>query len=264
MPHKSVDGEFHVSGHGEPLLLVHGNASTHETWSGVISHLERDFQCITYDLRGHKVQSASVEPYGLDDLVDDLENLRASLNIESAHIVGHSLGGMIAAAYARRYPGRVKTLCMMVTPAGRTADDMAKSNNISRLIQENGVRATLETMVQSWYTDEFVASHPNAIEHRLEQIVAINQDTLLNDLKLYADTEIKGWLGELYTPTLIITGEFAVGCDARMCEWIHSHLRDSELKIFKGLKNGILTEIPEQVADKISVFVRSREVPTPP
>ena len=120
------DGGYYLAGQGEPLVLIHGNASTHEVWSGVVGSLEPHFQCISYDLRGHGSRSSSVETYSLDDLVADLELLRIRLGIEKAHIVGHSLGGMIGVSYARSYPDRVKTLCMMSTPAGRTDEERRK------------------------------------------------------------------------------------------------------------------------------------------
>jgi 3-oxoadipate enol-lactonase len=262
MSNQLVSDQCYVSGHGEPVVLVHGNASTHETWAGVVGHLEQDFRCISYDLRGHGPRSGDDGPYSLDDLVDDLENLRARLELESAHVVGHSLGGMIAAAYARRYPNRVMTLCLMATPAGRTAEDKAKAITFSELIRKNGVRATLGTMVDSWYTDDFVASNPGALETRLEQIVRIKTDTFLNDLELYSETAIESWLDELHIPTLVMTGEFATGSGPHMSQIIHDALPDSELMIFDGLKNGILTEIPDRVANEVSTFIRSRRPQT--
>lgn len=256
MPNDFSAGDVHVSGQGDPLILVHGNASTHETWSGVVRHLAQDFQCISYDLRGHGPHPDSVEPYILDDLVDDLEEIRDRMALEAVHIVGHSLGSMISAAYAHRYPNRVITLTLMATPAGRTAEERAKVNDLAELVRKNGVRATLGTMVDSWYTSEFTVSNPQAIAHRLQQITTIDRGVFLNDLALYAETEIEDWLPEIRIPTLVMTGEFATGSGPRMSEIIHRRLPDSELKIFDGLKNGILTEIPDRVAEEVASFIR--------
>ena len=147
MAQDSSNGGFYLAGHGEPLVLIHGNASTHETWSRVVGSLEPHFQCISYDLRGHGSRSSSVETYGLDDLVADLELLRIRLGIEKAHFVGHSLGGMIGVSYARSYPDRVETLCIMSTPAGRTDGEKMKAKGLAELIRKNGVEATLGSMV---------------------------------------------------------------------------------------------------------------------
>src|SRR3546814_18128726 len=64
--------------------------------------------------------------FSLDDLVEDLEALRRRLGIAQAHIIGHSLGGMIGPAYAKRYPEHVLSLGLFSTAAFRTDEDAAK------------------------------------------------------------------------------------------------------------------------------------------
>lgn len=113
-------------------------------------------------------------------------------------------------------------------------------------------------MVESWYTADFAAANPDVLERRLEQIVEINADTFLNDLDIYAETEIEPWLAEIDMPTLVMTGECATGSGPEMSELIHSRLSNSQLIIFEGLKNGILTEIPERVAEELRLFIRSK------
>jgi len=63
--------------------------------------------------------------FGVEALVDDVEALRQSLGIEVMHIAGHSLGGMIGPAYARRHPDRVLSLGLLSTAAFRTVEDSA-------------------------------------------------------------------------------------------------------------------------------------------
>ena len=147
---------------------------------------------------------------------------------------------------------------MMATPAGRTDEEKAKAKDFAQLIRKDGVEATLGSMVESWYTADFAAANPNVLEQRLEQIVEINADTFLNDLDIYAETEIEPWLAEIDVPTLVMTGEFATGSGPQMSELIRSRLSNSQLIIFKGLKNGILTEIPQLVAEELRLFIRSR------
>jgi 3-oxoadipate enol-lactonase len=86
---------YSVEGSGPPLFLIHGIGASRHSWDGLIGHLKHAFRCISYDLRGHGKAPLPPPPYSLDDLVDDLEKLRAELGIEQAHFAGHSLGGMI-------------------------------------------------------------------------------------------------------------------------------------------------------------------------
>ncbi len=119
----AVEVAFEVSGEGPPLYLVHGIGSRKTIWAGIVPHLEDRFTCVTFDLRGHGDSPVPPPPYTLDDLVEDLEALRARLGHEQIHVAGHSLGGMIGPAYARAHPKRALTVGLLSTAAGRTEGD---------------------------------------------------------------------------------------------------------------------------------------------
>jgi 3-oxoadipate enol-lactonase len=101
---------YSVAGDGPALFMIHGIGARRATFDGMVAGLKECFTCITYDLRGHGLSPLPEGRFGLDDLVDDLEELRARLGIETAHVAGHSLGGMIGPRYAWRYPDRVLSL----------------------------------------------------------------------------------------------------------------------------------------------------------
>src|SRR3981081_3681669 len=113
---------YSAEGRGPPLILIHGIGASRHSWDGLIEHLKDDFRCVSYDLRGRGRSPLPRPPYSLDDLVEDLEGLRRELNIPKAHFAGHSLGGMIGPAYARRYPDRVLSLGLYSTAAFRSED----------------------------------------------------------------------------------------------------------------------------------------------
>ena len=110
-----------IVGYGQPIFFIHGVGSRKHSWNQVIEELKNNYKCITYDLRGHgDTPLPNGNDFILDDLVDDLENLRLNLKFEKIHIVGHSLGGQIGPAYARKFPNRVISLGLLSTAAGRT------------------------------------------------------------------------------------------------------------------------------------------------
>src|SRR4051812_24942043 len=123
---QAVDCVHVIAGQGPPLFMVHGIGARRTSWAALTEHLKKDFTCIAYDLRGHGDSPKGNGSFGLEELVSDLEALRAKLGIERAHVIGHSLGGMIAPAYARGYPDRVMALGLLSTAAFRTEDDAAK------------------------------------------------------------------------------------------------------------------------------------------
>ena len=94
----AIDCDFSVQGSGPALFLTHGIGAAKNAWRFMISELSKYFTVVTYDLRGHGNSPVTNKNFTLDDLVLDLEKIREKTNIEKAHFMGHSLGGMIAPA----------------------------------------------------------------------------------------------------------------------------------------------------------------------
>jgi pimeloyl-ACP methyl ester carboxylesterase len=142
----SIDCAYSIAGQGPALFLIHGIGARRAGWNRLVDSLKAYFTCITYDLRGHGDSPLPKERFGLDDLVDDLEALRARLGIERAHFAGHSLGGMIGPAYARRFPDRVLSLGLLSTAAFRTEDDSSKVKAVVAAMRERGISQVLDTL----------------------------------------------------------------------------------------------------------------------
>src|SRR5262245_20622286 len=110
---------YSVHGQGQPVILVHGFLSSGAiNWDlpGVTALLAKDFQVITMDVRGHgqSDKPTKEEAYGLE-LVEDVARLMDHLKIKKAHIVGYSMGGIIADKFIAKHPDRVLSgaLCGM-------------------------------------------------------------------------------------------------------------------------------------------------------
>ena len=248
---------YSVAGDGPALFLIHGIGARRATFDGMAAGLKDRFTCISYDLRGHGLSPLPQGRFGLDDLVDDLEELRAQLGIEQAHFAGHSLGGMIGPRYALRYPHRVLSLGLWSTAAFRTADDSAKVMGVVAAMRERGIGAVLDTLTARWFTDAFCAARPDVIAWRKQQVMDTDPDVFLNVFDIYAETEMAPWLHQVRAPAQIITGELDVGCNPRLNRLIHQALPGSELVILDGLKHAIFIEATARVLPDVRRFLLS-------
>ena len=95
-----VDCHYSIVGSGPPLFLIHGIGAAEDAWRFMLPELSKHFSVVTYDLRGHGKSPVTHKNFTLDELVLDLERIREKTKFEKAHFAGHSLGGMIAPAYA--------------------------------------------------------------------------------------------------------------------------------------------------------------------
>ena len=253
---KAIRSAYSAEGDGPPVIMIHGIGASRHSWDGLVGLIRGEYRCISYDLRGHGRSPMPCPPYSLDDLVEDLEALRAELGVDRAHFMGHSLGGMIGPAYARKYPGRVLSLGLFSTAAGRTEDDRAKVKGVGTAMRQMGIPPVLETLKERWFTPEFGERKPEVIARRLQQVIDTDADVFLSVFDIYADTEMASWLKEIKAPCLVLTGENDGGCNPRLNRFIAGELRDAELVIMPVLRHAILLEAPEQVAPPVLDFLR--------
>ena len=252
-----VECAYTIQGKGPALFMVHGIGARKTGWAALTESLKDDFTCIAYDLRGHGESPGAGKPFGLDELVADLEALRQKLGIEKANVIGHSLGGMIGPAYAHKFPERTIGLGLLSTAAFRTADDSAKVQGVVKAMEEKGISAVLGTLADRWFTDKFQAERPDRIEARKKQVIETDPSVFLNVFHIYAETEMSPWLHEVKAPSLVLTGELDGGCNPRLNKQIADALPNSELVILEGLKHAILIEAPDVVAPHVHRFLKA-------
>lgn len=254
---KAIDCDYTVEGDGPPLFLIHGIGAARDSWRFLTPTLTQHFTVINYDLRGHGTSPQPDEVFGLDELVADLERVRARTGFDKAHFAGHSLGGMIGPAYARLHPDRVLSLGLLSTAAGRTEEDSKKVWSVVRAMEEKGVDKVLPALKDRWYTDAFLEANPDIVARRMKQVIGTNPEIFMNVFRIYAGTEMLTWLHEVTAPSLVLTGEMDGGCNPRLNHLIDDALANSELVILPQLKHSILLEHGEGVASHIVRFIHS-------
>jgi pimeloyl-ACP methyl ester carboxylesterase len=246
---------YEVEGEGTPVIFIHGVGVSLNTWDGVVTQLTSSFRCVRYDLRGHARSPKLTLPYTLHDLVADLEELREELGIARTHLVGHSLGGMIAPAYALLYPERVLSLGLLSTAAGRTEEESAKVIALVEAMENKGVEPLLDQLVERWFTPEFVERRGDVVAARRRQVLESDVGVFLNVFRIYAETELGPRLSQVQAPALVMTGEFDGGCNPRINRFIASELPNAELDILSNLRHAILLEAPERVVPVLASFL---------
>ena len=251
----SVDCSYSIKGTGPAVFFVHGIGARKTSWDEVCKFLEKDFTCISYDLRGHGDSPKGLLPYSLEDLVDDLETLRQKLNIQKIHIVGHSLGGMIGPAYTKSFPENVISVSLISTAAFRTTEDRNKVQSVLESMQEKGISPILSTLTERWFTNQFINDRLADVEFRLEQVLETDPEVFLDVFRIYVETEMSPWLNKIKHPSLVLTGEYDGGCSPRLNHLIADSLSNSELCILKNYKHSLLIEAPHEVGEKVREFL---------
>lgn len=113
-----VNIDYDVRGQGEPLVLIQGLGGPRSAWILQRRAFSKYFRVITFDNRGVGKSDKPSEPYTVRTMADDTRALLDYLEVDKAHVLGVSLGGMVAQEIAINYPDRVKKLILASTAAG--------------------------------------------------------------------------------------------------------------------------------------------------
>lgn len=246
---------YRMHGRGAALTLIHGVGASMESWDAVIAALPAKFRILRYDLRGHGGSAKSGDHLTLEDLVTDLRWLFDHVGWTQSHLVGFSLGGLIAQAFALAYPQQVNRLALISTVAGRTAAERARVAARARGLAERGIAYHLAAAEERWFTDDFCRTHPEIVAARLRH-------SMNNDLRCYAaayrvlaESDLANRLGEIKAPTLVMTGENDSGSTPRMARLMARRIPNAKLCILEKLKHSVLLESPQTVAKALSDFL---------
>lgn len=251
------DNSFFVlrKGAGEAVVLLHGVGADHEAWDGVVSELDQRFDIIRYDLRGHGRSDKPSGPYALDDFVQDLRGILRANEIEKAHIVGFSLGGLVAQAFALQYPECVNKLVLISTVAGRTSTERDRVIARAETLSKNGANAHLSEAVTRWFTDDFIAARPDVLEWRRRKSLENDPMGYAASYRVLAESDLADQLHRVGAHTLVMTGECDVGSTPRMAQLIAERIPQAVCVIFPQLKHSILLEAPDKVSNEIRRFL---------
>jgi 3-oxoadipate enol-lactonase len=163
------------------VVFVHSLALDRSLWTGVTKALEDKADMVTYDCRGHGSSTRPPGPYTVEGFADDLSDLLDHLGWARATVVGCSMGGCVAQAFASRHHDRTRAALFVDTTAwyGPTASqDWHKRAEAAR---DKGLASLIPFQLTRWFGDDFREANPEVME-RLSAVFTAN------DLESYAAT----------------------------------------------------------------------------
>ena len=190
-------------GKGTPLVLVHGFPLDSTSWSEIVPLLEDKFDIILPDLRGFG-QSTTVEtPYTISEMADDIAGLLDHLGIEKAAIAGHSMGGYVALAFAKKYPHRVSGLGLISSQALADAPEgKERRYKTAADVAEKGVGVVVEAMTPKLSSDSRVQAFVRSV------IEKQSKEGVIGALKAMAEREdLTSILSSFNFPFVLIHGD---------------------------------------------------------
>ena len=198
-----IELAYERRGKGTPLVLLHGYPLDHHTWDFVAAHLEETFDLILPDLRGFGGSSTVDSQYTLDDFASDIAGLLNHFGIQKAAVVGHSMGGYVALAFAKLYPDRVSGLGLVSTQTLADPPDRKEGRyKTAAEVAEKGIGGVVETMKPKFSPSEEYQNAVTAIMQRQQPAAFIGA------LKAMAERmDTSSALATFKAPVVIVHGD---------------------------------------------------------
>ncbi|HEY2398075.1 MAG TPA: alpha/beta fold hydrolase [Solirubrobacteraceae bacterium] len=248
-----IELSYERSGSGPPLLLIMGMSGTALHWGEPFLELLRgDFDVIAYDHRGVGASTRLDGPITIAQLADDASALLSALEIESAHVLGISMGGMIAQELALEHPEQLRTLALGCTYCGGPESRPTSAAVLGRLAdamtsgdRERALRAGWEVNVSpAMAADEAAYAEFLAVAARRAVAVPV----VMAQLQACAAHDTSARLHELATPTLVIHGTEDEMLPVENGRLVARLIPGSRLEILDGIGHMFFWEQPERSA----------------
>jgi pimeloyl-ACP methyl ester carboxylesterase len=244
-------------GAGPTAMLIHGVGAAGTSWDLIAPALTSRFRVLRLDLRGHGKSGHIAGALTLDDFVQDVVDVMDAAGAADTHIVGFSLGGLIAQGFALQQPHRVNKLVVLSAVAGRTDEERARVRTRLGILQEQGIAAITHAAQERWFTPAFIAAHPDLVQRRMQQLQNNHQPSYAAAYTVFSTNDLGDRLHAIEAPTLIATGEHDVGSNTRMARFMHEQIKGSKLEILPNLRHSILVEAPDLIARLVGSYLSS-------
>ena len=207
---ENVNIYYEMIGQGEPLVMIRGISSNVDHWYEQVLVLSKKYQLLIFDNRGIARSSDPGGSFSTRDMAADTVGLMEAVGIKKAHVLGYSMGGMIAQEMALAYPEKVNGLILVATDCGISLRIKAKPE-FSRLFSEMirlGTNEAKKAAAGCLFAKQTVETRPDIIQRYTEVSLRFpaSQKTLGKQWAAITQHDACDRLAKISSPTLVITG----------------------------------------------------------
>jgi len=256
-----VELYYEEHGSGDPLLLIMGLAADSTAWMFQLPAFAERYRTIVFDNRGIGRSSKPAGPYTIGGMADDTAGLLAAIGVERAHVVGVSMGGMIAQELALRHPERVRGLVLACTyPEPDEEIRLGRSSSIQQLGGTVGADGTaqidlaavdpmmiFQTLLPKVFSPSFLQNQLPILMQLFGGALqwGFSIEAIMAQVDAVMSHQATDRLSSIKSPTLVITGDADLLIPPANSDLIASKIPGARLVKIPGGTHGFNFETPD-------------------
>ena len=254
-----------IVGEGKPIILLHGFPDFWYGWRKVLIGLKEDFKLIAPDMRGYNLSEKpdGVENYDLNILVDDIKGLSEELHLGRFYLAGHDWGGIIAWAFAEKYPELLEKLIIINAPhiapfqktIATSKSQRKASSYINMLIQPGAEKVLLDNGCKLLKNTVFT-SKVSDFEEEMYVKAWTQPGAILGSLNYYKkNIDASGWTGMVNVPTLVIWGMNDPYLKPLLLDDMPNYVKELKIVRVDAPSHWVMVDVPDIVNSNIKEFI---------
>ena len=247
------NGTFYIlnQNQGTPIIFIHGVGLNHKIWKPQFDVFENTI--VAYDILGHGQTPLESLNLSFDNFSRQLLNLIDELNFKKIHLVGFSIGSLIARNFAENYNSRLESLTLLCSIFKRSKEQQQIVDDRFELSKKS--RSLSKQALKRWFTDEYILQNPKIYEEISSMLNENNMEDFIKIYELFVKHKDNEKFENIKVKTLIMTGEFDSGSTPEMSKNLSKCIKNSKVKIIKNGKHLCSIECADEVNHAIKLHV---------
>ncbi len=245
---------LHRAGSGPALVMLHCLGMTHHLWD-CLGGLANKYTLLSYDLPGHGETPLPAAPYGVEELSGQLAGVLRRAGVAKVHVMGISLGGLVAQCFAATEPEMTDKLVLCDTTPRYT--DEARGMWVVRaaVARKDGAASLLPTIEKIWFTPGFVAADPPAVRLVRDTFRACSGEGYALACEALGAADLRDLAPRIKAPTLVVCGADEGQAFKDAAHWLRDTIAGARLEVIPSAGHASVLEQPVRIEKLLREFL---------
>ena len=249
-----TDYFFKKENDNKPIVFIHGVGLTKEMWTPQIEFF-KDHNILTYDLIGHGKTPLEKTQLNFEDFTKQLLNLIKELEINKIHLVGFSMGALIARHFAATHSDKLNSLILHGSIYKRSEEQKRVVQNRFELVKA-GRPASKDRALRRWFSDKFLKNNKEIYDKIFSILSENDHNNFIKVYKLFVNYEDDDQiLNNININTLVTTGQYDVGSTTEMAKNLTKKIKNAKYVEIKDGKHLCNIESAEEFNKTLELFI---------